>query len=693
MASTSAKKVAEMPDDMFNACVKAAMESGKEKLKMTSEEQEQFMSAMKKPEFTKLMKEYMDEISDPKYREEQETYLRQLERDNQVPENMRLAYPKAGFVVKAKRLEQGKEAGKIFINICSLEELEPPSAQRGPKGVSWSLPYSLGPMRHEKDNRADAHPTFDFALHPDVLRRCVKDDRFRKMVIDTALDAVDKRIADVMKEDVKIKRITAKVLQNVACIGGKPAVMQIGVEKGKENKNEANAGANTTKLAQAVAAGAGVEGNKGGVASKPSAATAPQSKATKGIEVLSETEAPVKETAPEPPSTQPKYTLTHRGKLDLGDFVEDERLQARASLMKRRPKELVVRVQVPKLKSAKYLDIETSEHLFKLSTVAGAPAEYLLNLDLPYPVDEDNGAAKFDKTARLLEVVLPVRPPSDEEIEHHERALQERAAARPAQRTIESVPSSLVQDVSVASSSEAEDAGDVLANSEATDQKESSSASEEPQCQIQDPKKEDEKPSMNEDLKVEEEEEEEEDKANKGQERRVRWADEEKGGKDDEEKTLSEADKLAEILAAAKAAAALPLPRLEDHEETKKSTPAEDAAPPPAVPESESIQDPDKDMEDQLEQSNGVADANFIPSSAFGGAKSGFVFKRDTQGLGYYRDTAPAVSPATSTRPAEAKQDDPVPSAPRDEGPVVTEKTHKPSSRLELRNKSIFDLD
>jgi len=50
----------------------------------SSQEMDKFSECFKDPDFCKMMSEYMDEISDPKHRQEQEEYIRQLEGENKV---------------------------------------------------------------------------------------------------------------------------------------------------------------------------------------------------------------------------------------------------------------------------------------------------------------------------------------------------------------------------------------------------------------------------------------------------------------------------------------------------------------------------------------------------------------------------------------------------------------------------------
>jgi len=361
-------KASEMSDAEFNAHLSQAMEQGAGRLKLTEEERKNFNNAMNNAEFTRLMKEYMDEISDPKNRHEQEEYLKQLERDEKVPERLNLVHPKPAFCIKAKKFESGKDSGKLFINACTIEEIGRPQETKEVRGSSWEIPYSLGPMRQEHDRNGQLQPTCDFAVHPETVQKCQENPRFQQMVIGTALEAVEVRIKDVMKEGVSIDRSSVRVLKGLSSIGGNPAVMQLGKSK------------------------------------SPS---------------ISAKVSPEKNLIQEEPNMQatmmknkPNYSLIHRGNLDLGDFVEDGSHLVRAS---KRPKELVVRIQVPKLKSAKFLDIETSSNRFILKTTPESAVVYNLELDLPYPVIDEDGKAKFDKSKRTLEVVLPVQPADSQE--------------------------------------------------------------------------------------------------------------------------------------------------------------------------------------------------------------------------------------------------------------------------------------
>lgn len=56
------------------------------------------------------------------------------------------------------------------------------------------------------------------------------------------------------------------------------------------------------------------------------------------------------------PPTEPKYTVVHRGEFSMQDYTND-----RHSTLVRRPKELLVKVEVPGVSSAAILDVEVFE--------------------------------------------------------------------------------------------------------------------------------------------------------------------------------------------------------------------------------------------------------------------------------------------------------------------------------------------
>ena len=114
-----------VPPDQFERAMKAAMARNDTDLDLTEEEQNKFTKAFQDKEFRKMMAEYVDEISDPKHRAEQDAYIREMEAKGETPKDKRVIHPAAGFVVKTKK----EDGAKLFINVVSVwMEVEQPTS-------------------------------------------------------------------------------------------------------------------------------------------------------------------------------------------------------------------------------------------------------------------------------------------------------------------------------------------------------------------------------------------------------------------------------------------------------------------------------------------------------------------------------------------------------------------------------------
>ena len=124
------------------------MDQTKGELKLTEEEETRLKGAFKEPEFKKLLGEYMQEISDPKNRQEYEKYINQMEGDNKVPKDMAIVKPESGFVLKTrKRGPKAKDTDipdeKVFI-VCSAEQVQKPSSKKKGAGRAGAYRTLLG---------------------------------------------------------------------------------------------------------------------------------------------------------------------------------------------------------------------------------------------------------------------------------------------------------------------------------------------------------------------------------------------------------------------------------------------------------------------------------------------------------------------------------------------------------------------
>lgn len=110
--------------------------------------------------------------------------------------------------------------------------------------------------------------------------------------------------------------------------------------------------------------------------------------------------APARTVRPE--YTIPKYVIKHQSTVELEEFVESKDAKQYSAI----PRNLVVEVQLPLLKSANNASLDVQEQ--HLSLKSEKPAKYHLELPLPYRVDPDSGNAKFDSKHKHLIVTLPV---------------------------------------------------------------------------------------------------------------------------------------------------------------------------------------------------------------------------------------------------------------------------------------------
>ena len=94
-------------------------------IELTQSEIEGLSKAMKKPEFISLLNEYVDEISDPKNKAEQEAYLKQLEQQGELPPGRKLLRPFAHSFSQTFTTSNSKL--KIFITFCISEDIKAPN--------------------------------------------------------------------------------------------------------------------------------------------------------------------------------------------------------------------------------------------------------------------------------------------------------------------------------------------------------------------------------------------------------------------------------------------------------------------------------------------------------------------------------------------------------------------------------------
>lgn len=386
---------------------------------LTPAEQQSFMKAMQQPEFRSLLNDYMQEIADPANRAETEQYLAQLEREQKVPEDKQLIVPVPAFVVKtlwraADRHTSEMVQSKVFINLCSHGQIQPPSstqvapsaAVRG--GTSWHLPYSVGPERMEHDHGGAMVPTYDVVFHTRTIQLVNTQLAFRDMVLKTSLEGVERVMRESRRQPQgQISREKHRVLKGVTYKSGQPVRMSlpkknpVSEEKQQPSKKH-EPKAKTEKPTPVSARSAGEPNRLKELQTSPTDEDTMTDRSTKRIQ-----QAPAPSTA----SSLKKiaFQMIYRGRFEMLDHMQTANPDGSNIVPgeRGRPKELAIEMEFPTHSSAKGLDLDVSERVLKLTAAGYEPLE----ISLPYAVLETKGSAKFDKKARKLVVTLPVQPP------------------------------------------------------------------------------------------------------------------------------------------------------------------------------------------------------------------------------------------------------------------------------------------
>lgn len=79
-----------MDENTLKDLFEKSQSANSDKLQFSEDESTKFQKAFEDPEFRKLFSNYIDELQDPKNREENEAYISQLEGEKKVPEGKEL---------------------------------------------------------------------------------------------------------------------------------------------------------------------------------------------------------------------------------------------------------------------------------------------------------------------------------------------------------------------------------------------------------------------------------------------------------------------------------------------------------------------------------------------------------------------------------------------------------------------------
>ncbi|KAH8372952.1 hypothetical protein KR009_008782 [Drosophila setifemur] len=338
-----------------------------DELDISKDEFDRIRSALGQKEFRKLFFEYIEEIQDPENRKIYEEEITQLEKERGV--EVRFIHPQPGFVVKTSL--DGEL--KCFINIASSPEIERPTSEvatdpeNGSRGLSWSIPMAQTSSRDDADAKNNHCKVFDVVFHPDALHLGKRNGQFRKCLIDTALDAVEREYkVNLDRANLKFPKLDYKGI-------ARPTVIRKIAENATTEEREPHPLEHMypTKL--------------------PASNSEPR--------VLPMKTKPTSV----PEFAVPRYSIKHSHDVDLSEYTDELDAKLHVTM----PRNLIVEIELPLLRSTAECQLDvTSKSVYLLSEKAGA--KYRLKMDLPFTVDDKAGSARFDTDLRRLIITLPV---------------------------------------------------------------------------------------------------------------------------------------------------------------------------------------------------------------------------------------------------------------------------------------------
>ncbi|XP_050448416.1 protein kintoun [Cataglyphis hispanica] len=353
-----------------------------EDLEVSREELKNITECLKKEEFRKLLIEYAEEVTDPDNKRIYEKEITQLEKERGV--DVTFVHPEPGYVIKTSVNGDRKCFLNISKNAVVGQPTSQPSYEQGHRGLQWSIPYTLIPPRDDFDKKNARCMVFDVVFHPDTIYLASKNARFREIVNNTAMDGVENTFkVKLDRKNLKFPKINFKGITHPTVIR-KPSK-----EPPKESLDI------DPEIYQKLM----------------SDYDESREKQLKKKEEKSQRVPPVstyyknKQESMDEKYTTPKFSVKHQFDVEMEDFILSKDAKMYAAI----PKKFVVTIDLPLLKSANDATLDIHEQ--SLTLKSEKPAKYLLELPLPYPVDGDNGNAKFDAKYKKLIVTLPVIRP------------------------------------------------------------------------------------------------------------------------------------------------------------------------------------------------------------------------------------------------------------------------------------------
>ena len=377
--------------------------------RMTRQEARDILHALDKPEFSGLMDNYINEISDPNNIKETNQFLKESEEKKDLPSNVRLAKPTPGFCIRSEKysIKHPSNRQKVFINICSYNEIAEPTCN---DNNMWSLPHLLNKGRHDQDKHKKMCTTFDVVFNEKAIELSKKDLRFKKFVCDTAIDGINKQILKSEEEkisnDYVVKKFNYKGLE----------VSYINVHtlsKGEMDDRKEPSEFHKTELMKEVEKlkqEKKEEEKKNDLYDQPDIESNID-KINENVNIQKQIDINNKE---------PVYKIKYSDNFELKNYfynpegMDDESLSIKY-------KNMIISINTPLMNTINdaELEIDVKRLKFKYQDI------YELNLNLPMEIKKETVQAKYDKNKKILNVTVEIKHkqiemPKRKEDEHME---------------------------------------------------------------------------------------------------------------------------------------------------------------------------------------------------------------------------------------------------------------------------------
>lgn len=119
-------------------------------------------------------------------------------------QSIRWLHPEPVLVVKTRLCQQPDPAKyplecKVFVNMAQSSHVEraavngrrQATTSGAKEQVGWSLPYSLSPLKEDRDHANQFCLVYDCVFHPDTILMGQKNIKFMEMLVMTALEGME----------------------------------------------------------------------------------------------------------------------------------------------------------------------------------------------------------------------------------------------------------------------------------------------------------------------------------------------------------------------------------------------------------------------------------------------------------------------------------------------------------------------